>query len=64
MPAHHDVFWALILTAFVIVFWKDIKETAENIIDRWGDPPSPMAPLPSTDAHLLFTRSRKKPADL
>ena len=63
VPAQ-NIFWALILTALLIVFWKDIKEAAENISDRFGGPPDPMAPLPSTDAHLLLKRSHKDSASL
>ena len=63
MPAQ-DIFWALILTALLIVFWKDIKEAAENISDRFGGPPGPMGPLPSTDSHLLLKRPRKDSASL
>jgi hypothetical protein len=59
-----DIFWVLILTALLIVFWKDIKEAAENISNRLGGLPNPMAPLPSTDAHLLLKRSRKNSAGL
>lgn len=62
--AAQDIFWALVLTALLIVFWKDIKEAAENINDRFGGPPSPMAPLPSTDSHLLLNRSHKDSAPL
>ena len=60
MPAQ-DIFWALVLTALLIVFWKDIKAALEEINNRLQGPPGPMGPLPSTDAHLLLKRSRKNP---
>jgi hypothetical protein len=58
MPAQ-DIFWALILTAFLIVFRKQLKKAIEEIKNRLQGPPGPMGPLPSTDAHLLLKRSRK-----
>jgi hypothetical protein len=63
MPAQ-DIFWALVLTALLIVFWKDIKEALEEINNRLQGPPGPMGPLPSTDARLLHRRSRKDSASL
>lgn len=63
MPAQ-DIFWALVLTALLIVFWKDIKEALEDINNRLQGPPGPMGPLPSTDAHLLLRRSRKDSVSL
>jgi hypothetical protein len=62
--AAQDIFWALILTALLIVFWKDIKEAAKEINNRLQGPPGPMGPLPSADAHLLLRRSRKDSASL
>jgi hypothetical protein len=52
-------FWALVLTALLIVFWKDIKAALEEINNRLQGPPGPMGPLPSTDSHLLLQRRRK-----
>jgi hypothetical protein len=62
--AAQDIFWALILTALLIVFWKDIKEAAEEMNNQLKGPPGPMGPLPSTDAHLLLKRRRKNSFEL
>jgi hypothetical protein len=59
-----DIFCALVLTALLVVFRKNIKEVMEDISNHLGGPPNPMAPLPSTDAHLLLKRAPKKSADL
>jgi hypothetical protein len=59
-----SLFWACIMVGLLVVFWKDLKEAAENVSNHFGGPPSPMAPLPSSDAHLLLKRRLKKPASL
>jgi hypothetical protein len=59
-----NILWACALIALLVVFWKDLKEAAENISNRFGGPPDPMAPLPSADAHLLLKRRPKKSTPL
>jgi hypothetical protein len=59
-----NLFCACVLTALLVVFWKDVKEVVENISNRFGGPPNPMAPLPSADAHLLLKRRPKKSTTL
>jgi len=58
------IFCSIVLVGLLILYRKKVQEAIENINDRFGGPPNPMAPLPSTDAHLLLKRPRKKSAVL
>jgi len=59
-----NIFWACVLIALLGVFWKDLKQAAENLGNHFGGPPGPMGPLPSSDTHLLLKRRLKKPTSL
>ena len=53
-----QIFVVLVLTALLIVYWKDLKEALTNLNNR--RPPGPTGPLPSTDTILLLKGWRKK----
>ncbi|HUB83884.1 MAG TPA: hypothetical protein VMB03_34050 [Bryobacteraceae bacterium] len=55
-----DVLFVLLSIALMAACWKDLKDTLERLHNFFGGPPGPMAPLPSSDSHLLLKRSGKK----
>jgi len=59
----HELFtlvFASGLIGLMILFRRELQKVAEDLNNRRGGPPSPMGPLPSTDAHLLLKRRRKE----
>jgi hypothetical protein len=57
-----DIFvlvFPVVMIVLLIRFRRELQDLLVDEINRRGGPPGPMGPLPSTDAHLLFKRSRK-----
>jgi hypothetical protein len=57
-----DIFmfvFPVVMIGLLIRFRKELQDFLVDEINRRGGPPGPTGPLPSTDAHLLFKRSRR-----